>query len=353
MSYLEKEYFQNKAILFFGLCLFLNHSALAESSDSRKMEFVEQLAQPFLEKKVFYSWVSEASWKTLIEAEEWTPELYEHYMYISRDYSFGSGFYVSENISVDYRPDSRKALIQVEVETDNPRGSGYKYLDLLQREIQYALKGKNIDIQELLNFRFNSQIAIKYSPAGDRWVLKGRKGVRFKPFSSEDMSLDTLEQNYHKLHYDRQVFFKTAIRVDILNREQRGDPAILSSPFIKIVEEARGIAYVSAAIYNVINSPDFRIETMQDALRWLKNTRGYLSVQDERKLAKAAKDLPVNSTEEAIVFLTLAKKHLSAAEIRKIVLRTPTQSDIEVKLLQSWLSFPRLCQDSWMSALSM
>ena len=334
---------KNKAALFFSLCLFLNHSALAELSDSQKMKIVEQLAQPFSEKKIFYSWVSETSWKTLIEAGEWTPELYEHYI---RDHSVGSGFYVSEHISVDYEPDSGTVLIQVEVEPDNPGGLNYKYLDLSQREIQSALEERNIGIQELLNFRFNSQIAIKYSPARDSWVLKGRQGVRFQPFSSEDMSLDTLEQNYRKLHYDRQGFFKTAIREDILNREQQGDSNILGGPFIKIIEEARGVVYVSAALYDAINSPDFRLKTMRDAVRWLRNTVGYLSIQDKEKLAQAAKDLPISNMEEAIVFLTFAKKYLSAEEIRRIVLRTPTRSFVEEKLLESWLPAPSPCHHS-------
>ena len=346
LSYLEKEYFQNKAILFFGLFLFLSHSVLAELSDSRKIKFVKQLAQPFSEKKVFYRWVSEESWKMLIEAGEWTPELYEHYMGISREQSFGSGFYVSEHISTGYIPDSGNALIQVEMELDDPGDSNNKYLDLSQKKIQNALKEQNIDIQQLLDSRFNLQIAIKYSSAGyDKWVLKGQKGVRFKPFSSEDMSLYTLEENYRNLSFDRQRFLEDSIRKDILSREQR-DSAILSSPFIGLIEEALGIVYVSTAIYDAINSPDFRLETMGDAVRWLKNIRRYLSVQEEEKLAKAAKDLPIKDTEEAIEFLIFTSKYLSGAEIKRIVLRTPTRSVVEVELLRSWLPSSRLCYNS-------
>ena len=340
-------YFQDKAILFFGLCLFLNHSALAELSHSQKREFVEQLAQPFSEKKVFYSWVPETSWETLIEAGEWTPELYEHYMYISRDHSVGSGFYVSEHINEGYTPDSGKALMQIEVGPDDLGDSDYRYLNPFQREIRKALRERNIGIQELLNFRFNSQIAIKYSLTKDRWVLKGRKGVRFKPFSSEDMSLDILEQNYRKLHHNRQVFFRTAIRADILNRQQRGDPAILSSPFIEIIKEAHGGNYVSAALYDVINSPDFRIETMRDAIRWLENAGSYLSVQDKRKLAKAATGLPIDNLEETMVFLTLAQQYLSSAEIMRIVSRTPAKTSFEKRLLGAWLPSPRSCHNNW------
>lgn len=353
LPYLEKKYFQNKAILFFSLCWFLPHSVLAEPSDPQQMEFVEQLAQPFSEKKVFYKWVSEKSWKMLIEAGEWTPELYEHYMDISRGHPFGPGFYVSEYISsTDYTSNSRNALIQIEVEPNDLRDSNYKYLDLSQREIQNVLKERNIDVQELLNSGFNLQIAIKYSSAGyNKWIFRGRKGMRFRPFSSRDMSLYTLEKIYSELPYDKQVFLKTAIQADILNREKQ-DPAILSSPFIKIIEEVLGRVYVLAAIYDAINSPDFRIKTIQDAIRWLKNTNQYISVQDEKKLAKAATNLPINSAEEAIVFLILANKYLSAEEIRRIVLRTPTRSVVEEKLLKPWLPSPRSCHNGWTSSRS-
>ena len=75
---------KRKAVLLFFkfcfLCLYFISNALAEMSDEEKREFIESLAKPSKEKKVFYRWQSEASRKTLIEAGEMTPKLYDYFM---------------------------------------------------------------------------------------------------------------------------------------------------------------------------------------------------------------------------------------------------------------------------------
>ena len=329
-------------IPFFLLCslwLFLNNSVFAELSDHQTIKSIEQLARP-AGRKVFYKWLPDKFRKALIEAGEWSPELYEYYMKKSRGHFAGSGFYVSEHISAGYIPDSGNTLVQVEVKDCN-------CLDLSQMEVQNALKEENIDIQRLLNSELNPQIAIKYSSVGyDKWVLKGRRGMKFKPFSSEDISLHTLEESYRELPWDRRSFFEASIREDILNREQR-DPTVLGGPFVKIIEEALGRVYVSTAIDAAINSVDFRLETMGDAVGWLINVKRYLSDQSLEKLARETKDLPINDMNEAVNFLILANKYLSGAEIRRIVLRTPTKSASEADRLRSWIPSSTPCYDHW------
>ena len=160
----------NRIISFFSLCflyLLFSWPAMAEElSDQEKKEFVEQLAESFPEKKVFYRWVSKKFGEELTQAGEWTSELYYHSIRISRGNFSGSGLYVSEYIDTDLIPFSpveaaffsspsqdEATLIQIEVV--NP------YLDFSKKKIQRQLDEKNIDIEDLKEL--DLQMAIRYS----------------------------------------------------------------------------------------------------------------------------------------------------------------------------------------------
>ena len=312
------------------LCLLFSYPAVAELSDQEIKEFVEQLATPFPEKKIFYRWQSEEFRKKLIETGEWTPELYEHYMRMSRNHFAGSGLYVSEYIDPEFIPPSQDAgetLIQVEV------GPDYKYLDLSKRKVQKKLKKKNIDIYRLKEL--DLQIAIKYSAAGyDKWVLKGYKGMRFQPFSSRELNLEVLENYYDDLYGEREDFFKAAVKSDILNRIKSGI-SIFGSPFMEILAEAEGKASVKHSLNAFSSSVTFK--TIEEVTRWLRNGNEYLSDHNKKMVAKQALNLPIENVDEATDFLRFAKPHLSDPDIDGIIKRTPIglQSQGEYLLTQT------------------
>ena len=114
--------------------LFINPALarLPRLSDKEKREFIESLAEPSKEKKVFYRWQSEAAGKNLIKAEEMTPKLYDYFM--KHDGISGAGLYIAEDITSSSR--FGNTLIQVEVEP------GYKFLDLADPHINKLRTGK-------------------------------------------------------------------------------------------------------------------------------------------------------------------------------------------------------------------
>ena len=124
-----------KSLFFFccSLCLFFSGYTLAEISDHEKREYIESLAKPSKEKKVFYRWQSEQSRKILIEEGEMTPKLYNYFMDVSDGYG-GSGLYVSEDLTSS--SGAGGTLIQVEIEP------GHKYLDLDDPEIRKKINSK-------------------------------------------------------------------------------------------------------------------------------------------------------------------------------------------------------------------
>ena len=92
------------------LCLLANalfsDSALArffKLSDQKKREFIESLAKPSKEKKVFYRWQSETARKNLIEAGEMTPQIYKYFMEHTGGDVLGAGLYIAEDLSSSSR----------------------------------------------------------------------------------------------------------------------------------------------------------------------------------------------------------------------------------------------------------
>ena len=110
-----------------SLCLVLfavSSLGSAQMSDEEARAFLENLAKPSTEKRVFYRWQSEEAAENLLEAGEMTPKLYKHYMSFQDSFA-GTGMYVAEDVvsSIDYGGH----IIQVELEP------GYKYLNLLDK----------------------------------------------------------------------------------------------------------------------------------------------------------------------------------------------------------------------------
>ena len=317
----------NQIVLFFQLnffCLLFSWPVGARLSNPEKKRFTEQLASSFPGKKVFYRWQSEESREKLLEAGEWTPELYEHYMKMSHDHFAGSGFYVSESVDSEFLPlssDDGNTLLQVEV--------ALKHLDLSNEEIQKQLKQKRIDIYTLREL--DLQMAIKYSRTGhDKWVLKGQKGIKFKPFSSRDLSLEVLEEYYDNLSGEKKAYFKAAIRDDILNRVLTKGESVYGSPFVDILAEELSQFIVSNTLNVLNNITEF--ETVTEITRWIRNGEQYLFDYNKRELALKALYLPFNSMEEAVDFFQVAKPYLHRSDIDRGIKKIPISSQFEGEL---------------------
>ena len=318
------------------LCLLANSlfidSALARLprlSDKEKREFIESLAKPSKEKKVFYRWQSEAAGKNLIEANEMTPQLYNYFM--NHNGISGAGLYIAEDITSSSR--FGNTLIQVEVEP------GYKFLDLSDPHINKQLWEKKIAHSDI--YRLNPKVAVKNNSRDPWWVLKSREGIKFKPFSSQRVSLDTLANSYHNLLGKPQGnFFKTSIREDILRRAQT-DSFVLESPFVEILEEEYGREYVQETIKSHIASRP-PIKTLSEGTKILKNTGEYLSISDRKRITNMAIKISPKNIQESIDFLEYAKDVLSNAD-RKII--TDMTKNIPAQSLQESIDFLEYAKD--------
>ena len=286
-------------------------SVFAEMSDKEKVEFIESLAEPLKEKKVFYRWQSETARKNLIEAGEMTPQLYKHFM-SHREGNVGGGLYIAEDVvsSSGYG----RTLMQVEIE------AGYRFLNLQDPKIQKKLKKKGITNTDV--FKSKARVAVKDIVTGKRswWALKKQEGVRFKPFSGRGINLNTLTKGYNNLQRDAQrEFFINSVREDILKRAETNS-FIFESPFVKIVEEVHGREYVKDAVNRHITSRP-SIETFAEGVKIFQNVGEYLSEANQNRIVNKA--LPhIRNSLDAGSFLQINAGHLSDEAIMKIVNKT-------------------------------
>ena len=203
----------------------------AFATDEQKREALEQLAQPFTQKQIFYRWESRERAEYHIAIGVMTPNLYTEFMAIHDTTSqvMGGGMYVSKSIHAYARIIYGDTITQVEVDP------GVKYVDLTDytvRETAQRILLVPDPYIEIEIARINPRIVIKY-PAGlgvgDPWIIKSPRGVTFKPFSSREVPLRTLEEAYDEIskkeHYKALSFFKEAVRADILDRMNK-DPSV-------------------------------------------------------------------------------------------------------------------------------
>lgn len=254
-----------------------------------------------------------------------TPELYNYFMNLQdATVAAGEGFYVAEDLASSSRYGA--SLIQVELEP------GYKYLDLTDPDIYSQFKKNGISEVDVYNL--NPRIAVKYS-GHPWWVLKGQEGVKFKPFSSREISLDTLGKAYDEiLDQPQKSFFKDAIKKDVLKRAKKNS-FVLESPFVDIVEEAYGRQYVQEAVKSHIASrPAFR--ALSDGIGVLNNAGKYLSRTNKKRIIDMVKKIPSKNIQESADFLKYAKDVLSDTDVRKIVDNTPIIKGNKSILLDIW-----------------
>ena len=312
--------------LFFQLCclgLLTNSPAIAELSDQEKREFIESLAKPLKEKRVFYRWQSEESRKTLIQAGKMTSKLYRHYMGLTEGVSAGPGLYVSESMtsSTFFGP----VLLQVELEP------GHKFLDLTDPKIIDQLSKQNI--RDVDVYDLNPRVAVKFTEDHytDWWVLKEKKGVKFKPFSSKELDFKTLEEAY-VLMKDGKPFFTSAIKKDVLNRAEKSSE-VFTSPLIEIVEKEKGRPYVQKAI-NRHRTTLTNTDKLDEINGWLKYARQYLSRDDIKNLISKSKSFPIHSIDHGMTLLeSMADSHTADKDSRmEIIKKTPVRTIAEGNL---------------------
>ena len=297
------------------LCLLANalfiDSALArffKLSDQEKREFIESLAKPSKEKMVFYRWQSETARQNLIEAGEMTPQIYKYFMEHTGGDVLGAGLYIAEDISSSSRFGG--TLIQVEIEP------GYKFLDLSNPKIQKKLQKKGIDREDV--YMLDPKVAVKSSIGKPWWVLKNQKGVQFKPFSSQEISLDILLNNYQSLDGTKQQeFFRASISKDVLMRANKNSFVLENPHALEIIEKSYGRKYVEEAVKNHIASRP-PIARFSEGTEILKNIGKYLSEEDRKRIADITKNLPPKNIQESADFLKYAKDVLSDADINTI-----------------------------------
>ena len=330
-----------KTVSFLFLCLLLSCSALVQAlqmSDETARVFLESLAKPLKERRVFYRWQKEIVRDNLLEAGEMTPELYQQFMKDSESWA-GPGIYVADDIvsSADFGP----SIIQVEVEP------GVKYLNLQDEEIQKQLKSMGLSNEDV--YRLNPKVAVNYvnpNPGEQRsWlVLKQQEGIKFKPFSTKDVNLEDLADIY-TLYIERESLRKT-IKKEVLKRAKKDLSSVVASPFIDVLEERYSETALKSAVKRRLSS----LGSLSEVENLFTYTNKYLNPEDKDQALKkslsliktakqganllALKNTPLNSTDkkqivkkslpliktvqEGIYFLQLAKEYLTSGEQKQI-----------------------------------
>ena len=301
-----------KAVSFLvvcGLCFLFSGFALAKMSDEEARAFLESLAEPSKEKKVFYRWQSEQIKKNLLKAGEMTPQLYEHFMGKTNDLWAGAGLYVAEDMlsSANYGTD----IIQVELEP------GYRYLNLLDEKVKEKLKSAGLSINDV--YRLNPRVAVTDIKTGDPyWVLKGQEGVRFKEVSLREMSLKDLYKFYSKSKIER------LIREEVLRRAKKDLFSVVGSEFIDMgfLREKYSESSIRVAVSNRISS----LNSLNEIHDLFSFGNQYIGVEERKELLRKAVSL-LKDFEDAIGLIVAV--NLPAVELaeRKLVVNKILELD--------------------------
>ena len=265
-----------KTIAFLFLCLLFSGSALAKMSDEEARAFLESLAKPSTERRVFYRWQSETVTNNLLQAGEMTPQLYEHFMN-TVDETAGSGFYVAEDIASSSSFGTN--LIQVELEP------GYKYLNLQDPEVQEKLKSEGLDNGDV--FRLNPKVAVNYVNAEKRsWlVLKAQEGIKFKTFSLKACSTKNLAELYSRV--TTTDVMRNSIKKEVLKRAEKDLSSVVASSLISDLEKRYGKSAIQSAVRSRIQF----MENFKEIKDMLFYARKYLTPKDKEQIGKKSLSL--------------------------------------------------------------
>ncbi len=298
------------SLFFFNDLCFAN-----ELSPEEKRDFIESLATPSTEERVFYRWQPKEVAQKLLSAGEMTQELYEHYvgteMYSKPAIAgrTGKGLYVAENRnSSSHYGDS---IIKVVV------SAGYPFIDLNDERIKARLQEKGISLEEA--YKLKLRVAIKDSATLGRivsdtwWCLKKPEGIQFKPVANQELIANF---KYATLEYKRggkAAFF------NLLTRQQQVELIYSIENFIDAVDLLFvGQKQFSKRELSIIVSYALpHIESIQDAKIFLQIGWEYFSEADKIRIMDKTLSFIQN------------KRELSEleTEMRKVSFRPEIQED--------------------------
>ena len=256
-------------ILLYALTL-LGDSALAEMSDSEKRAFIESLAVPSTEKRVFYRWQNQERQDELLEADNpnKVKNIFETAMTIDDPYS-GPGIYISENpvSSMKYG----EYLIQIEVV------KGYPFLNLYDEEIQKALKKEGLTNEDVI--KLNPRVALTdREETKTHWVLKKPEGVSFKTFNPQTVSNPV--HLYEVLNRNKYENVNTSILNEITRRAKNDLSSIVESPFFGDQKDNYDKKIIKEAIEKRIDS----ISSVREGINMLKYRKDLLTKNQKEEI---------------------------------------------------------------------
>ena len=283
--------------------------ALRPLNDQEKIAIIEEMADPILERKVFYRWQSTDSRNSLIRAGKITPQLYEHFR--GQTGVAGGGLYMAQG------PVSSSSfgntLIQVEVEP------GVKYLDLENYDTREELRKKGVSVDDV--HRLNPDIAVRYSDYNGWWVFKGQEGVSFKPFNGKGMTSREIDYSYKMLVAKAPVevlgqqskdFFADAVREEMVDRAKT-NASLINSKIIRDMDES----VLQDLVSHHASSPSSTINTTEDAITLLARGSQYLSPEQTKQISDMAVSL-IQNYEDGNTLLGF-ERHLNGKQKQEII----------------------------------
>ena len=323
-------------IFLYSLCLLFCSISFAELSDEEKRAFIEGLARPFPEKRVFYRWQSETSRRTLMREKELTEERFKYFMNIRERMMAGPGLYAADDLHSSKM--FGDTIMQIEV------GTKMKYIDLTDSDTLKKLEKKGITERDV--YQLKPKAAVKYY--SQYWVFKAREGLRFQAFSSKGIPWNEL--NGSALD---KPFFREAIKDDVKNRikakgllihsaeegigilsvarnylkpEEKKQIVNKTIPLIKSAEEGRDILSVAGnylepkEIKQIANKTIPLIKSVWEGKQVLHVAREYLEPEEKKQIARKMVPL-ISSAREGRYILSVAREYLEPEEKKQIVHR--------------------------------
>ena len=293
-------------ILLYSLCLLFYSVSFAELSDKEKRAFIEELARPFPERRVFYRWQSEISRRTLMREKVLTEKRFKYFMNIRDDVWAGPGLYAAEDLhSSTYAGDT---IMQIEV------GTEMKYIDLTDSNTLRKLKKKGITRKDV--YKLNPKIAVRTKFQSIEWVFKARKGLTFQAFSSKEIPWNEL--NGPAL---AKLYFREAIKDDVKNRIKAKQLSIHSTREVKHILSVARDYMKPEEIKQIVHKAIPLIKNTADGIYILSVARDYMKPEEVKQIMHKTISL-IKSTKEGRDFLFLARDYLEPEEIKQIMHKT-------------------------------
>ena len=264
-------------------------------SDQKKSEFIENLAQPLSEDKVFYRWelsptIASTRAEELLAAGELTPDMHDSFWSRDRYIAAGPGVYFSESIYSASTLPLSSYIIQVVAQR------GVKVLDTSNNGVQEKLMAAGIAMEDVHRLPAEVIVSDFREDIDDWWIFKGSKGIKFTPFSIHSVGLDDLvmarklqftkyKDQFKDLdlegHIEERV--RKAVKSPVHSLEEGVNLFVLGEPYFSESERSR-------ALDQIIDN----IQTVEDGKKLFK--RQYAGF-NRSSLKKELNSPPLDSAE--------------------------------------------------------